>query len=1026
MSAGLLFHLQPAAVFNSSVMNWSGHRCIRRRFEGTAVPPSETGYYRSSGNPGRKPITLMNPSTFHTPPASVARRHALQVVVCALTLASITIFWWLFFTERPAERVLHEAQAALAQGDFSTARQLANEFLERTPDSAKALLLKGQASIYLGLATEAERALRAAISQDSKNREAHLSLVRLLKIEGRFWDMQPHARFLLESGDSGSEFLIPLAAPDGCWLSEDELSLARSFGTTVPDDASPLLGIARAFLQNANTDHGTTILQQIVTSDPENIEAQALYGTMVLDDHDESQYLKWHQQLPSTADSHPEIWFLRGAWARRRELPRVAIRCLLEAVLRNPNHRRANLFLSQLLISSGETANAKPFTERFELLEEVARLATRGDDSSGAGMTPKAMHRISELMEKLGRLREAVGWSQHVLSHDARFPDTRRQLNELIDRIDDTTPLTLTTANPARHVDLTAYPLPDWQSYEGGRQSPSKFSYDQPQLAFSDKAESLGLNFTFHNAADPASGRARMFEFSGGGVAVLDYDGDLWPDLYLTQGSPWPQTSAKFRDSLFRNVDGGRFDNVVDSSNLGDERYGQGATVGDFDNDGFPDLCVANIGVNRLYHNNGDGTFTDIGEDLGTGGNEWTVSCLLADVNNDSLPDLYYVNYLGGHDVFDRVCQRDGLPIQCPLYLFPSKQDQLYLNLGDGRFENATKNSGIIVPDGKGMGIVAASFKRPGRLSLFVANDDKPNFYFVDNSKSSDEPVSYSDNGILSGLAFGDFGTAQSCMGIAAGDVNNDGQLDLFVTNFAAEHNNLYVQKPGGVFEDLSRRSGLHVPTLQPMGWGSQFIDGDLDGLLDIFVANGHLDENTSGALWYRMRAQYFRNLGDLRFEEVLPDRLGPYFEHKRAGRAVARIDWNRDGADDVCVTQVELPVALLSNETLERGHFLSIRLRGIKGSRDAIGSVVRIRAGMKSWFRHLTAGDGFQASNERKLTFGFGDREIVDELTIYWPSGFEQTLPAPELDTNVLIIEGQQPRVLSKQRHATLGRDSD
>lgn len=158
----------------------------------------------------------------------------------------------------------------------------------------------------------------------------------------------------------------------------------------------------------------------------------------------------------------------------------------------------------------------------------------------------------------------------------------------------------------------------------------------------------------------------------------------------------------------------------------------------------------------------------------------------------------------------------------------------------------------------------------------------------------------------------------------------------------------------------------------------------------------------------------------------MVPHQLGPYFECKRAGRAVARIDWNRDGADDVCITHVDTPAALLFNETAERGHYLSIRLRGVSCSRDAIGAVVRARGEGKSWFRHLTAGDGFQASNERKLTFGFGDRNAIDKLTVYWPSGFEQTVPAPELDTDVLIIEGQEPRILSKQGTATFGRDSD
>jgi tetratricopeptide (TPR) repeat protein len=964
----------------------------------------------------------MSPPAFNTQSVPGSRRRIVQLAVCTVTLSGIAILWWLVFAERPFEQVLNDAQTAFAQSDFQTAQRIANGLLTRAPDSAAALLVSGKASIELGRCTEGELLLRRVLRQDDTNIEAQLSLVRLLKVEGRFRDLLPHARSLFRSGDSGGEFLIPLAAPDGITLSEGELKRAEFFGSANPDDSLPLLGIARHFLQNAEVERAILILQQITESHPDNIEAQALLGTALLELDDAEQFLIWHRRLPSVADGHPEIWFLRGAWVRREGSPREAIRCFLEAVMRDANHRRANLMLSQLFVAIGESEKATPFTERFERLEEVDRLATRGDDFSGDRMTARTMHRIAVLMESLGRLWEAAGWSRQAIQRDAEFTEARRLLDDLASRIDDSTPLTLQSANPARTIDRSIYSLPDWSSDES--QEPSsrnstvqELTAVESRISFSDKAESLGLKFRFHNGANPKSGRARMFEFSGGGVAALDYDGDFWPDLYLTQGSPWPQTSADFRDSLFRNVDGERFEDVANKSFVSDERYGQGATIGDFDNDGFSDIHLANIGENRLYRNNGDGTFTDIAKEAGTSGNEWTSSGLLADVNGDSLPDLYCVNYLGGDDVYYRACHREGRPVQCPLHFFPSEQDRLYLNLGDGHFQDATEISGIAAPEGKGMGIVAANFHQSNRLSLFVANDDKPNFFFVDTAAQTDTAVSYSELGVPSGLAFGEFGTAQSCMGIAAGDANNDGLLDLFVTNFTSEHNNLFVQKPDSIFEDLSRQSGLHQVTLQPMGWGTQFVDGDLDGLLDIVVANGHLDENTAGNQPYRMRTQFFQNLGELRFNEVMSDQVGPYFERKRAGRAVVRIDWNRDGADDVCITHVDTPAALLTNETAERGHYLSIRLRGVSCSRDAIGAVVRARGEGKSWFRHLTAGDGFQASNERKLTFGFGDREAINELTVYWPSGFVQTIAAPELDTDVLIIEGQEPRILSVDR---------
>lgn len=965
----------------------------------------------------------MSPSTIDDRPPPRRRIKLLSVI--AVTLASFAVFWWSFFVQDSHEQVLKDAQTALAQGDFLTARRLAKSLLKRSPESTPALLIVGEASIHLGLCSDGEMAMRRVLQQSAANIEARLWLVRLLKLQGRFWDLMPHAESLLQLGDSGREFLVDLAAPDVIQFSEGELAQVRFFAKAVPGDFSPLLGLARHLLQNAEFERADLLLLKIVASNPANIEAQALCGTAIWELDDRERFLKWHEQLPVTADDHPEIWFLRGVWARERLDRRVAIRCFLEAVKRNANHRRANLFLSQMFAVS-DSEKAASFAERFERLEEVDRLATRGDDSSAENMPPQTFHRLAVLMESLGRLREAAGWCREAILLDADFSSAHQLLEDLTRRIDDKTPLTLESANPARMIDVSVYPLPEWGSDTNGKSSQSESVLDEWSVAFSDRAESLGLRFSFYNGANPGSDLARMFEFSGGGVAVVDYDGDGWPDLYLTQGNPWLRSSAEYRDSLFRNISGERFENVTDKSRLGDERYSQGATVGDFDNDGFSDIYLANIGVNRLYRNNGDGTFTDIADETEVGGNEWTSSSLLADVNGDSMPDLYCVNYLGGDDVFDRACHHGGRPVQCPLNFFPSEQDRFYLNLGDGRFEEVTETSGIAIPEGKGLGIVAANFHRSGRLSLFVANDDTPNFFFVDDAESADAAVSYSNSGVLSGLAFGEYGKSQSCMGVAAGDVNNDGLLDLFVSNFMHEPNNLFIQFPDVIFEDRTRQAGLHQPTLKLMGWGTQFVDGDLDGLLDILIANGHLDENTARDQPYRMRTQFFRNRGDQRFDVVAADQIGPYFERKHAGRAVARIDWNRDGADDVCITHVDRSVALLSNETLQRGHYLSLRLRGVTCSRDAIGSIVRATAGDQSWFRHLTAGDGFQSSNERKLTFGFGDRKSIDELTIYWPSGFEQTLPSLDLDTDILIIEGQKPRMLGKHTHSTPGFSPD
>ena len=957
----------------------------------------------------------MTPDPFETLPTTKGPRRTILIVGFAVVLTVAAIIAWRSSGERSPDTVIQEAHAAFSKGDFETARRLANQFLESSPDSTEALLISGQASLHLGRCTEGERSLRLVLAGDQNNGNAHNNLMRLLKMEGRLWELRPHALFLLRGGDPGDEFLIPLAAPDDMVFGRRESEMAEACRLAVPDDSAPLLGITRHLLQKAEFEKAKTILRKIVTDTPENIEAQSMLGTAIQQLDDSIAFLKWHRQLPKAAEEHPEIWYLRGVKARRDMQPRVAIRCFWEAIVRDPNHRRANYQLSQLLASVAKPKAAKEFAKRFERLEEVSRLATRGNDSSGSKLTGKTMYRIALVMEELGRLREAAGWFRKAIELNSYLPDVRQQLERVTGRINSSTPLTLLTSNPAKQIDLSSNPLPDWSTNSGERNPKSNPAINPSRVSFLDKAKLLGLSFRFHNGANAASGLARMYEFSGGGVAVLDYDGDYWPDLYFTQGSSWPLGLGEHQDRLFRNVNGKRFEDVTEQAGLGDERYSQGATIGDFNNDGFPDIYLANIGANRLYRNNGDGTFTDVGDSLKVVGDDWTVSCLLADVNGDSLPDIYCVNYLAGDDVFTRKCGHPGRPVQCPLNYFPSAQDRLYLNLGDGRFQDMTDTSGIAIPEGKGMGIVAGNFHPSSQLSLFIANDDKPNYFFEHNANSREKTISFSNHALRTGLAFGDTGSAQSCMGVAAGDMNNDGLLDLFVTNFTAEHSNLYLQLRNHTFEDSSRQAGLHLATLPTMGWGAQFLDADLDGLLDLLVANGHLDKSTAGNLPYKMRTQFFRNLGNNRFVESPSKQVGPYFEQRYAGRAVARIDWNRDSANDLCVTHVTSPVALLTNETSNRGHYLSLHLRGVHCSRDAIGAIVKIKADEKLWFRHLTAGDGFQASNERKLVFGFGGRTEIDELTIYWPSGLKQVVQSPKLDTELLIIEGMSPRILTK-----------
>ncbi|MGC1275840.1 MAG: CRTAC1 family protein [Planctomycetaceae bacterium] len=523
----------------------------------------------------------------------------------------------------------------------------------------------------------------------------------------------------------------------------------------------------------------------------------------------------------------------------------------------------------------------------------------------------------------------------------------------------------------------------------------------------------VGIDFRYFNSADPTTPGARMFEFTGGGVGVLDYDLDGRPDLHFTQGCRWPPDPAQREhlDRLYRNL-GDRYVDATDAAGIVEPGFSQGLACGDFDGDGFSDLYIANIGPNRLFRNNGDGTFNDVTTTSliseGTRAEAWTTSVALADLNSDGLPELFDVNYVEGHDVFDRICDHEGFPRICSPTLFEAQPDRLLLNRGDGRFTDVTAIAGIDGSEGTGLGIAIADFHGTGRLSLFVANDARNNHFYLNETQDPGGLPRFAEQAMRNGLAFDREGRAQACMGVAVGDGDGDGRIDLFVTNYVEESNTLYVQHDGRLFADDSSRAGLSKPSIPMLGFGTQFLDADLDGWEDLVVVNGHVDDFTHQGYDHLMRPQLFRNLGG-RFVELSGDAAGAYFQQNRLGRGLARLDWNGDGRDEFVVSHLDDQASLLSNSSASVGKSLKFHLRATHSARDAVGATVIAEAGRKRLVRQLTAGDGYQASNEPALVFGLGDDEVVDRVTIRWPSGETSGFQHVATGSTWLAIEGRR-----------------
>ena len=855
-----------------------------------------------------------------------------------------------------------------------------------------------------GRLSDAEREYADVLVHEPINAQAHERMAFLLGATGRRWESLPHFMFLLRSRTADIEQLVLLADLERPMEQGEFLKRCVAQSS---NDVLVKLGLAADALAEGRSVAAREELREVVRQAPQLIAGQALLGELLVD-ADDATFVEWNSRLTPEAEEYPDTWFVRGLWARRQGNLRVAAACFWHTVKLAPVHRRGTYQLGQILNALGETSGSD-FADRSAKLFELSQLLDEVLRSKGEN--ERAMQRVTELMEDMGRVWEACAWAGMSTRKfpEAHWPSsTLRRLEGLLH---DDLPQTLDSTNLSLRFDLSGFP-----NYEEmlRRIVPANAPGPSASLGSSihfAEAQMAGIEFTYFNGADLSTKGARMFEQTGGGVAVIDFDSDGWPDLFFTQGAPWPQganeplVDDQLTDRLYHNRRGRSFADVTHVAALVDGGFGQGCSVGDFDNDGFPDLYVANIGHNQLHHNNGDGTFTDVTNGSGLGDDAWTSSCVIVDLNADGFPDIFDITYVTGDRVYEAICKGRA----CSPKVFDGTPDRLYLSRGDGTFEFVPH--AVPESNSKGLGVVAMDVEIRGRPSLFIANDQVPNF-FLRNTPSDDRfNVRLEDEGFASGLAFNEDGLAMAGMGIAADDVNGDGRIDFYVSTFKDEPKVLYLQDAPGLFVDATNAAGLRAAGYAFVGWGAQFLDADCDGEPDLVTANGHVDDYRDEGGEYQMRPQFFRNTGAGRFVELMAAEAGSYFGKKALGRGVARLDWNRDGQMDFVVSNIGSRAALVTNTTTGFGSFLNVRLHSLATARDAIGSVVEVVTQRRRWSKQLMAGDGYMASNERLLQFGLGDAEGVTELRINWPSGELTIIRDLPVNVTVEIVDGNPPR---------------
>jgi tetratricopeptide (TPR) repeat protein len=901
-----------------------------------------------------------------------------------------------------ADAVLLAAQAALRQDAPERAlnylQRLEEEMTPRTRGVhlQRARLLRER----LLRLSAAEQAYRCVLQIDPAHRPANEELARLLATCGRRSEAIPFALRVLQADDN--DLLVLLARESG--LIHDPELLQRCL-RAAPDDPLPPFGLAQYAAAQGTTDEAMALLRQSLAVDPQYPPAWAALGEQLAEGSDRSALAQWVAQVPPAARAFAGTWRSLGSFAEQTGQTDAAIRCYWEALRRAPESRHATFRLAQLLARTGEQDAARGLEARLMRLDALNSAYDRAIFSSQQPGLSELLALIHACQDA-GRVWEAFAWTRVATEVAPHAHQVQRLRGELAPQTAGL-PLQLTAPDhdPARSLDFSAYPLPQ----TGARELPAPTAGEPPpgRVRFRSEGADIGFDFTYRNGAtDPPS--LRMYEFTGGGIGVIDADLDDFPDVFCTQGgrSAFPQTLDEAGDQLFRNLAGTRFANVSRPARIADQRFGQGVSIGDVDGDGFADIYVANIGPNQLWRNNGDGTFEPLDVPAGSD-HVWTTSCLMADLNGDSLPDLYDVNYLTGGDVFERTCRNpDGSTAMCMPFDFDGATDRLLLSDVAGGFVDATTTAFSSPPDGKGLGIIAWDENGDGRLCVLVANDTTPNSFLTRREGASDFVLD--DSGIAAGIGLNSEGKSEGCMGIALGDVNEDGRLDVHVTNFLAESNTLYVSETQpGFFTDHTREAGLHEPTWNLLGFGTQFLDADLDAQLELFVTNGHLQDLRRFGRPYGMPPQLFAFRGGSA-GVVPPEALGPYFEREWLGRSVARIDWNRDGREDLLVGHLEDPTMLLTNVSPEPGNSLSLRLHGTASPRDGTGASVRARVGERWQVRQMTAGDGYQASNERQLVFGLGPAGEIDELVVEWPAGTQERFSAVPPGRPLILVEGR------------------
>jgi tetratricopeptide (TPR) repeat protein len=883
----------------------------------------------------------------------------------------------------------------------------------RVPDAANeaqlAALSRGRLALETGHYRIAETSLERAIrSGNDMSQEARRLLSTLHWMTGRRDLYRAFLHREVERLRHASESLRTLWSLDFDPYPIDGFTIALDRARqAAPDDDRVWLALADLAIRAGRFDEADRWLTQCERARPDDgaIWRARLAWAQAAAKPDEVMRSAAH--LPASSLPHPRVLELR-AWLAAERGDRQAERAALESMLAlEPADAVAVERLADLAAQDGEKERVAELRRRKTDIENAResyrQLINRPD------LAPLAPE-LARWAETIGRRFDAKAWWRIAVERDQSLES---EAASALARLAKAVPPPITSGESLAGL-LGPRNLP--------ARSKALLPGDLSIPTFADEAASRYLNFTFNNGLTDLH---QMPETMSGGVGVLDFDGDGWLDVYAIQGGkfPPPAGSLRFNDRLFRNRGDGRFEDVTASSGLAalPGGYGHGIAVGDYDNDGRPDIFITRWRSYSLYHNLRGGHFDDVTARAGLGGDrDWPTSAAWADLDNDGDLDLYVCHYVKWDTVNPPLCDYPGNPERGHTYCdprgFPAMPDRLFRNDG-GRFVDVTDQAGIVDRDGRGLGVVAADFDDDGKIDLFVANDTTANYFFRNQGG-----LRFAEEGLESGLATSAGGGFLAGMGVACGDFDGDGRIDLAVTNFINQSTTLYHNHGGGVFSDRSAEAGLAASTRMVLGFGLAALDANNDGWLDLVQANGHVGDYRP-AIPYAMRAQLFLGDGRARLIDV-SDRAGPAWQPLRLGRGLAIGDFDNDGQTDVLIVGENSSLAFLHNQSAASNHWLILALEGTASNRDAVGARVAVTTAGRTLVAARFGGGSYLSASDRRLHFGLGSVRSVDRVEVAWPSGRRDTYQTLAADGGYSLREGDSaPKPLAGFRHEATKR---